>query len=120
MVRLRLSTRLLTAELIMQRLLSVLLVIIAVTATPAFASVASSTPVSHRPPVEIATVAIVAPRRWRRKALADYWDVSERTVDRMRKDGRLGEPKYVGKRTPTWSDEQRQAAERAQPEQAGA
>lgn len=52
-------------------------------------------------------------RRWRRKALADYWGVSERTVDRMARDGRLGPPKYVGVRTPTWSDEQRESAERA-------
>jgi hypothetical protein len=50
--------------------------------------------------------------RWRRKQLADYWNVSERTVDRMARDGRLGEPRYIGKRTPTWSDEQREAAER--------
>jgi hypothetical protein len=50
--------------------------------------------------------------RWRRKALADYWGVSDRTIDRMARDGRLGPPKYVGTRTPTWSDEQREAAER--------
>lgn len=52
-------------------------------------------------------------RRWRRNALAEYWDVSPQTVDRMAKDGRLGEPKIIGKRTPTWSDEQREAAERS-------
>jgi hypothetical protein len=51
-------------------------------------------------------------RRWRRKQLADYWSVSDRTIDRMARDGRLGEPKYIG-RMPTWSDEQREAAERA-------
>ena len=50
-------------------------------------------------------------RRWRRKALANYWGVSDRTIDRMARDGRLGPPKYVGSRTPTWSDEQREAAE---------
>jgi predicted DNA-binding transcriptional regulator AlpA len=59
-------------------------------------------------------------RRWRRKALADYWGVSDRTVDRMAKDGRLGPPKYIGRRTPTWSDEQREAAEHSQPEQTAA
>jgi hypothetical protein len=54
------------------------------------------------------------PLRWRRKALADLWDVSDRTIDRMRLDGRLGEPVgYIGRRTPIWSDEQRLAAERA-------
>ena len=53
-----------------------------------------------------------ARRRWRRKALADLWAVSDRTVDRMRKDGRLGDPVgYIG-RFPIWSDEQREAAER--------
>jgi len=52
-------------------------------------------------------------RRWRRKSLADYWGISERTVDRMRADGRLGEPcGYIGAgRLPIWSDEQRLAAE---------
>ena len=49
--------------------------------------------------------------RWRRKDLAEHWRCSDRKIDRMRKDGRLGEPKYIG-RTPTWSDEQREAAER--------
>jgi predicted DNA-binding transcriptional regulator AlpA len=52
-------------------------------------------------------------RRWRRKQLADYWGVSERSIDRMARDGRLGEPKYIGKRTPTWSDAQREQAERS-------
>jgi hypothetical protein len=52
-------------------------------------------------------------RRWRRKSLAEYWQVCERTVDRMVASGLLGPPKYVGKRTPTWTDEQRIAAERA-------
>jgi hypothetical protein len=54
-------------------------------------------------------------RRWRRKQLAVYWGVSDRTVDRMRVSGLLGPPRYIGKRTPTWSDEQREAAERAKP-----
>jgi hypothetical protein len=49
-------------------------------------------------------------RRWRRKALATYWDVSERTVDRLRPQ--LGEPVYIG-RMPSWSDEQREAVERS-------
>ena len=51
-------------------------------------------------------------RRWRRQQLAHYWGVSDRTVDRRRKQ--LGLPKYIG-RVPTWSDEQRQAAERDHP-----
>jgi hypothetical protein len=50
-------------------------------------------------------------RRWRRKQLADLWNKSERSIDRMRADGRLGEPFYIG-RTPLWTDEQREAAER--------
>jgi hypothetical protein len=56
-------------------------------------------------------------RRWRRKQLAEHWSVSERTVDRMKKDGRLGDPKYIG-RMPSWSDEQREAAERDNPQAA--
>jgi hypothetical protein len=55
-------------------------------------------------------------RRWRRKALAAHWGVSERTIDRMARDGRLGPPLYPGgSRWPTWSDEQRRVAERAEP-----
>jgi len=50
-------------------------------------------------------------RRWRRKALAAYWDVSERTVDRLHKAGKLGPPVYIN-RMPSWSDEQREACER--------
>jgi hypothetical protein len=61
-----------------------------------------------------------AERRWRRKALADYWGVSDRTIDRMRADGRLGKPcGYVGAgRLPIWSDAQRIAAERGELEHA--
>lgn len=63
-------------------------------------------------------------RRWRRKALAEFWGCSDRTIDRMVKDGRLGPPKFIGVRTPTWSDEQREAAERTtrtdQPKQTAA
>jgi hypothetical protein len=55
---------------------------------------------------------VKADRRWRRKSLAEYWGVSDRTVDRMARTGQLGPPLYIGKRTPTWSDEQREAAER--------
>ena len=57
-----------------------------------------------------------AERRWRKRALADYWGISERTLDRMRRDGRLGKPVgYVGAgRLPIWSDEQRIAAERGE------
>ena len=64
-----------------------------------------------KPPV--AGVVAGAERRWRRKALAALWGISERTVDRMRADGRLGEPVgYVGAgKLPIWSDEQRLAAE---------
>jgi hypothetical protein len=52
------------------------------------------------------------PRRWRRRALADFWGVSDRTIDRMRADGRLEQPIGWLGRTPLWSDEQREAAER--------
>jgi hypothetical protein len=52
-------------------------------------------------------------KRWTRLGLAELWDRSDREIDRMRKDGRLGDPiGYVG-RSPIWSDEQRLAAERA-------
>jgi hypothetical protein len=52
-------------------------------------------------------------RRWSRWALAEYWNCSDRKIDRMRADGRLGEPiGYVG-RSPIWSDAQRLAAEAA-------
>jgi hypothetical protein len=53
-------------------------------------------------------------RRWRRKALADFWGVSDRTIDRMRADGRLAEPVGHLGRIPLWSDQQRVAAERAE------
>jgi hypothetical protein len=63
-------------------------------------------------------------RRWRRKALAEYWGVSDRTIDRMRRDGRLGQPLYPGGgRWPSWSDEQIEACEateRAEPLQQSA
>jgi hypothetical protein len=49
---------------------------------------------------------------WRRRALAKKWDVDTRTIDRMRLDGRLGDPAYYIGRIPVWTDEQRQAAER--------
>jgi len=52
-------------------------------------------------------------RRWRRKQLADLWECSDRKVDRMARDGRLGEPAFRLGRTPLWTDEQRLAAERA-------
>jgi hypothetical protein len=55
-------------------------------------------------------------RRWRRKQLAELWSISDRTVDRMRKDGRLGEPVGFIGRIPLFSDEQREAAERATPQ----
>jgi hypothetical protein len=56
----------------------------------------------------------VKPRpNWRRLQLAEHWQCSDRKVDRMHKDGRLGKPKYVG-RTPIWTDEQREAAERGE------
>jgi hypothetical protein len=50
---------------------------------------------------------------WRRGSLANHWGVSDRTVDRMVKDGRLGKPRFLGTRTPIWSDEQRIEAERS-------
>jgi hypothetical protein len=55
-------------------------------------------------------------RRWRRMQLAAHWGISDRTIDRMRRDGRLGPPVgFIGK-IPLFSDEQRQAAERAAPQ----
>jgi len=54
-------------------------------------------------------------QRWRRQQLADFWGVSTRTVDRMRVTGLLGPPKYISRRIPTWSDEQREQAERVRP-----
>jgi hypothetical protein len=50
---------------------------------------------------------------WRRKQLAEHWQISERQLDRMARDGRLGPPKYIG-RAPIWTDEQREAAERGE------
>jgi len=56
---------------------------------------------------------MIEERRWDRLGLAELWACSDRKIDRMRRDGRLGEPvAYVG-RSPLWSDEQRLAAERA-------
>ena len=51
--------------------------------------------------------------RWTRQSLAVAWQCSERKVDRIRKSGALGDP--VGKvgKTELYSDEQKQAAERA-------
>jgi hypothetical protein len=52
-------------------------------------------------------------RRWTRHALAECWRCSDRKIDRMRADGRLGEPiAFIG-RAPLWSDTQRLNAERA-------
>lgn len=56
---------------------------------------------------------LIEQRRWDRLSLAELWSCSDRKIDRMREDGRLGEPiAYIG-RSPLWSDEQRLAAERA-------
>jgi hypothetical protein len=52
-------------------------------------------------------------KRWTRLGLAELWDCSDRKIDRMREDGRLGEPVGYAGRSPLWSDEQRLAAERA-------
>jgi hypothetical protein len=52
-------------------------------------------------------------QRWTRLALAEAWKCSERKVDRLRKSGVLGEPiGRIGK-TDLYSNEQKQAAERA-------
>jgi hypothetical protein len=51
-------------------------------------------------------------QRWRRKPLAQAWQVSERTIDRMARDAkRLGKPAGYFGRVPFWTDEQKQAAE---------
>jgi hypothetical protein len=51
--------------------------------------------------------------RWTRLSLAEAWRCSERKVDRIRRAGLLGDP--VGRigKTDLYSDEQKQAAERA-------
>jgi len=54
-------------------------------------------------------------RRWRRKQLAELWGVSDRTVDRMRASGLLGEPRYIGRRVPVWTQQQVDEAERRKP-----
>jgi hypothetical protein len=51
----------------------------------------------------------VAGARWRRDEIALDWRVVPRTVDRRRKY--LGEPQYNG-RIPTWTNAQKQNAER--------
>jgi hypothetical protein len=73
------------------------------------------THISNHFDLMLATVAAVPAeaRRWTRDALAQCWNCSDRKIDRMRLDGRLGEPiGYIG-RSPIWSEEQRLAAERA-------
>jgi hypothetical protein len=48
----------------------------------------------------------------RRAAVAERYSVDERTVERMRKDGRLPQPHYRG-RFPLWSLEELEASDRA-------
>lgn len=51
--------------------------------------------------------------RWTRRDLAEHWRKSMRTIDRMARDGRLAPPNYIGGgKMPSWSDEQRIAAEK--------
>jgi predicted DNA-binding transcriptional regulator AlpA len=48
----------------------------------------------------------------RKKSVAARYDVDERTVDRMAKDGRLPPPKYRG-RLPMWDQDELDANDRA-------
>lgn len=48
----------------------------------------------------------------RRRSVAERYDIDERTVERMRKDGRLPQPHYRG-RFPLWSLEELEAFDRA-------
>jgi hypothetical protein len=79
--------------------------------------------VSHHPSVTLAVAAVLprldsdrlVKRLWSRLELAEFWRVSDRTIDRMRRDGRLGQPLYPGGgRWPRWTNEQRLAAEQAE------
>jgi transposase len=52
-------------------------------------------------------------KQYLRKArVAQRYDVSERTVERMAKDGRLPPPEYRG-RLPLWGEDKLDAADRA-------
>jgi len=53
------------------------------------------------------------PSKWlRRKSVAERYEVDERTVDRMREDGRLPKPMYRG-RFPMFNEEELDASDRA-------
>ena len=51
--------------------------------------------------------------KWlRRKSVAERYEVDERTVDRMKEDGRLPKPMYRG-RFPLWNEKELDARDRA-------
>jgi predicted DNA-binding transcriptional regulator AlpA len=53
------------------------------------------------------------PKRFLRKhAVAERYDVDERTVDRMKDDGRLPKPIYRG-RLPMWDEDELTKSDRA-------
>jgi predicted DNA-binding transcriptional regulator AlpA len=52
-------------------------------------------------------------KRWlRRQAVARRYDIDERTVDRMKEDGRLPPPIYRG-RLPMWAEDKLDESDRA-------
>jgi predicted DNA-binding transcriptional regulator AlpA len=60
----------------------------------------------------------------RKKSVAKRYDVDERTVDRMRYDGRLPKPIFKG-RLPMWAEDEldasdREATKRSRPDRANA
>lgn len=54
------------------------------------------------------------PRKYlRKRGVAERYAVDERTVDRMRSDGRIPPPKYLpGSRIPLWSEAELDLADR--------
>lgn len=51
-------------------------------------------------------------RYLRKQSVAERYDVDERTVDRMKDDGRLPKPHYRG-RLPMWAEDELDASDRA-------
>jgi hypothetical protein len=50
---------------------------------------------------------VTGKRFLRKQSVADRYDVNERTVDRMAKDGRIPLPKYLpGSRIPIWDTDE--------------
>lgn len=54
----------------------------------------------------------MAKRYLRKQSVAQRYDVDERTVDRMKDDGRLPKPIYRG-RLPMWAEDELDASDRA-------